>query len=211
MTSRTPSLRLSALPLRALRFASLSLALLAMSGCASIGEFQWVSELPRTEKVNEQDFLIRETDMVTVRVYKDDQITTVQRVRPDGKITVPMAGEFVARGKSPAVLGKEIEGKLKSVLVSPVVTVTVEQAAQVTVSVLGQVRNPGAFNMDLGSNVLQALASAGGLNDYASSDRIFVLRRGLTKRVRFRFSDLTDGDKASINFGLQAGDVVVVE
>lgn len=183
---------------------------LAQAGCASTGEFQWVSELPDT-KSSSSDFLIRETDMVHVRVYQQDSITTDQRVRPDGKITVPLAGEFLARGKKPSVLGKEIEDKLKGVLVTPVVTVTVEQAAQVTVSVLGQVRNAGAFNMDIGANVLQALASAGGLNDYAREDYIFVLRRSLDKRVRFRYSDLKNGDKSSTQFGLQAGDVVVVE
>lgn len=181
-----------------------------LSGCASTGEFQWVSELPDA-KSDKTDFLIRETDMVHVRVYQQDAITTDQRVRPDGKITVPLAGEFVARGKKPSTLGKEIEDKLKGVLVTPVVTVTVEQAAQVTVSVLGQVRNAGAFNMDIGANVLQALASAGGLNDYAREDYIFVLRRSLDKRIRFRYADLKNGDKSSIEFGLQAGDVVVVE
>ena len=190
----------------------LAVASLALSqaACASTGEFQWVSELPDT-KSGSQDFLIRETDMVHVRVYQQDAITTDQRVRPDGKITVPLAGEFLARGKKPSVLGKEVEDKLKGVLVTPVVTVTVEQAAQVTVSVLGQVRNAGAFNMDIGANVLQALASAGGLNDYAREDYIFVLRRSLDKRVRFRYADLKNGDKSSIEFGLQAGDVVVVE
>jgi polysaccharide biosynthesis/export protein len=187
-----------------------ALSLLALVGCGSTGEYQWVSELPDA-KTSSQDFLIRETDMVHVRVYQQDAITTDQRVRPDGKITVPLAGEFVARGKKPAALGKEIEDKLKGVLVTPVVTVTVEQAAQITVSVLGQVRNAGAFNMDIGANVLQALASAGGLNDYAREDYIFVLRRSLEKRVRFRYADLKNGDKSSIEFGLQAGDVVVVE
>jgi len=185
-------------------------ALSLSTGCGSTGEFQWVSELPDAKR-DTQDFLIRETDMVHVRVYQQDSITTDQRVRPDGKITVPLAGEFVARGKKPSVLGREIEDKLKGVLVTPVVTVTVEQAAQVTVSVLGQVRNAGAFNMDIGANVLQALASAGGLNDYAREDYIFVLRRSADKRIRFRYSDLKNGDKSSIEFGLQAGDVVVVE
>ena len=185
-------------------------ALSLSTGCGSTGEFQWVSELPDAKR-DTQDFLIRETDMVHVRVYQQDSITTDQRVRPDGKITVPLAGEFVARGKKPSVLGREIEDKLKGVLVTPVVTVTVEQAAQVTVSVLGQVRNAGAFNMDIGANVLQALASAGGLNDYAREDYIFVLRRSDDKRIRFRYSDLKNGDKSSIEFGLQAGDVVVVE
>lgn len=179
-------------------------------GCGSTGAYVWVQDVPAASQ-GEKDFLIRDTDTVNVRVYQQDAITTQQRVRPDGKIVVPLAGEFVARGKKPKELGKEIEEKLKGVLVTPVVTVSVEQSAQVAISVVGQVRNAGAYNMEPGASVLHALASAGGLNDYASEEKIFVLRRSLPQRVRFRFSDLRNGDKAAIGFGLQSGDVVVVE
>jgi polysaccharide biosynthesis/export protein len=192
------------------KIGTLLLLSLAFLGCASTGPFTWARELP-PGAVAEQDFLIRDTDTVNVRVYQQDAITTNQRVRPDGRIVVPLAGEFMARGKKPAVLAKEIEEKLKNVLVTPVVTVSVEQSAQITISVVGQVKNAGAFNLDPGANVLQALASAGGLSDYASDDRIFVLRRSLPQRVRFTFADLRNGEKASIGFGLHAGDVVVVE
>lgn len=190
-------------------FRSLLLALL-VSGCASTGPFVWAKELPPSS-IGDQDFLIRDTDTVNVRVYQQDAVTTNQRVRPDGRIAVPYAGEFMARGKKPAILAKEIEEKLKGFIVTPIVTVSVEQSAQITVSVVGQVKNAGAFNMDVGSNILQALASAGGLSDYASEDRIFVLRRTLPQRVRFTFAELRNGDKSSIGFGLQGGDVVVVE
>lgn len=191
----------------------LSVGVAALMGCGSTGAFQWVTEVPATTqaKTGEDDFVMKEGDIVHVRVYKDDSITTDQRVRPDGKVTVPFAGEFMARGKKPAALGREIETRLKGVLVAPNVTVTVEPAAQINVSVLGQVRNAGAFQLDVDANVLQALASAGGLNDYAREDYIFVLRRSLDKRVRFRYADLKNGDKSSIGFGLQTGDVVVVE
>jgi polysaccharide biosynthesis/export protein len=181
-----------------------------VTGCASTGPFTWARELPPSATAD-HDFLIRDTDTVNVRVYQQDAITTNQRVRPDGRVVVPLAGEFMARGKKPSALAKEIEDKLKGVLVTPVVTVSVEQSAQIAVSVVGQVKNAGAFNMDPGANVLQALASAGGLSDYATDDRIFVLRRSLPQRVRFTFGELRNGDKASIGFGLQAGDVVVVE
>ena len=62
-----------------------------------------------------------------------------------------------------------------------------------------------------GSNVLHALAAAGGLSDYADSDKVFVVRKSLPQRVRFRYADLRSQDPKSIAFTLQAGDVVVVE
>jgi polysaccharide biosynthesis/export protein len=202
------------LPHRAPKMFALSLAgsvTLAFAACSSTGAYTPVGQLPPSAQSGDQDFLIRDTDTVNVRVYQQDSITTNQRVRPDGRIVVPMAGEFIARGKKPADLGREIQDKLKGVLVTPVVTVSVEQSAQISVSVVGQVKNAGAFQMDPGSSVLHALASAGGLSDYASEDLIFVLRRSLPQRIRFKFADLRNGDKSSIGFGLQAGDVVVVE
>jgi polysaccharide export outer membrane protein len=122
-----------------------------------------------------------------------------------------MAGEIVVRGRKPADIAKELEVKLKSVVVAPVVTVSIDQSAQLLIPVIGEVKNAGTFTIDPGSSVLVALADAGGLSDYASSDRIFVLRKGLDRRVRFRITDLRAGDAKSVSFGLQAGDIVVVE
>jgi polysaccharide biosynthesis/export protein len=192
-----------------LALGALVLGALALSGCGSTGAFVWASDVPA--QADTKDFVIRETDTVNVRVYQQDALSTAQRVRPDGKIVVPLAGEFLAKGKKPKELGKEIEDKLKGVLVTPVVTVSVEPTAQVAISVVGQVKNAGSFPMDPGANVLQALASAGGLSDFANEDHIFVIRKSMEQRVRFRFADLRNGDKRSITFALQAGDVVVVE
>ena len=163
---------------------------------------------PATEA---KDFVIRDVDTVNVRVYNQDAISTHERVRSDGKITIPMAGEILVRGRKPAEIAKEIEVKLKSVVVAPVVTVSVEQSAQILIPVLGEVKNAGTFTIDSGSSVLVALADAGGLSDYASPDRIFILRKGLDRRVRFRLTDLRAGIPKAVSFGLMAGDIVVVE
>jgi polysaccharide export outer membrane protein len=180
------------------------------TACAgTVGPYTWVEELPPAAANG--DFVIRDTDTVYVRVYNQDAISTHERVRPDGKITVPMAGEIVVKGRRPSEIAKELEVKLKSVVVAPVVTVSIDQSAQLLIPVLGEVKNAGTFTIDPGSSVLVALADAGGLSDYASQDRIFVLRRGLDRRVRFRMADLRAGDKRAVGFGLQSGDIVVVE
>jgi polysaccharide biosynthesis/export protein len=186
-------------------------SLLTACGGAT-GPFVSVKDVPAAEAQG-TDFLIRDTDTLTVRVYQQDQVTTQQRVRADGRIVVPLVGEFMARGKRPTALAEEVREKLRASgqLKEPAVTVTVDQSAQIGVSVLGQVRNPGHFNVDQGGGVLQALASAGGLSDYADEDKVFVVRRSLKERVRFKFSDLRNADKASVGFVLQPGDAVVVE
>lgn len=188
----------------------LVLGALVLGACSATGPYVWVDSLP-PEQAAGGDVVVKEGDMVVVRVFNQEPLSTRERVRADGKIALPVVGEVAARGKKPAQLAKEIEEKLKAVVVAPSVTVSVEQNAQLTISVVGEVKNSGTFQLEPGATVLHALASAGGLSDYASDDRIFVVRRSLQQRVRFRFVDLRAGDPRSIGFPLQTGDVIVVE
>jgi polysaccharide export outer membrane protein len=171
----------------------------------------WVDSLPPQAPGSTDNVTIQDGDTVNVRVFNQEPLSTHEKVRPDGKITIPVIGEVMARGKRPAQLASEIQERLKSVLNAPSVTVTLDAGAELKVSVVGEVKNSGVFQLDHGANVLQALAAAGGLSDYADSDKIFVVRRSLPQRVRFRYSDLRSADAKSIGFVLQAGDVVVVE
>lgn len=191
-------------------FASIALAALVV-GCRSTGPFVWVDSLPHQGTGSSGDVTISDGDVVNVRVFNQEPLSTKERVRADGKIAMPVIGEVMARGKRPAELGREIQDRLKAVVVAPSVTVTVEQPAELKVSVLGEVRNAGIYQLDPGANVLTALAAAGGLNDYADSEKVFVVRKSLPQRVRFRYSDLRSADPRSVKFTLQAGDVVVVE
>lgn len=183
---------------------------LVTGGCASTGPYVWVDSLPAQSDAS-GDVLIADGDTVSVRVFNQDPLSTRERVRQDGKISMPVIGEVTARGKRPAQLASEIQERLKTVVVAPSVSVTLEEGQDLKVSVVGEVRNSGIFQLDHGSNVLHALAAAGGLNDYADSEKIFVVRRSLPQRVRFRYADLRSADPRSVGFALQAGDVVVVE
>ncbi len=190
----------------------LSLLLIVLvAACGSTGPYVWVDSLPATAGSSPNDVIIADGDNLTVKVFNQDPLSTQQRVRTDGKIAMPVIGEVVARGKRPSALAVEIQDRLKNVINAPSVTVTMEQAGDLKVSVVGEVRQSGVFQLDRGSTVLTALAAAGGLNDYADPDKVFVVRRSLPQRVRFRYSDLRSADPKSIQFTLQGGDVVVVE
>ncbi len=197
-------------------------AMMLVVGCKSTAPSVSVSELSKAQlevPVATGDYQIKDSDTLNIRVFGQDNLSGQQRVRSDGKIMIPMAGELMARGKRPGALAREIETAIRSAIKEPQVTVTLEapQAwggaapGQLPISVVGQVKTSGAFNVDPGAGVFQALAAAGGLNDYADEDAVFVVRKSFPQRVRFRFSDLRAGDKTSLAFQLQAGDVVVVE
>jgi polysaccharide export outer membrane protein len=124
---------------------------------------------------------------------------------------MPFVGDVELRGRPPAAASKEIAARLKEYVVSPIVTVSVEEPRPTTVSVVGEVAHPGVYAVDGSAGVLQALAAAGGLSDYASRDAIFVVRAARPQRIRFTFSSLAQGLGRAALFRLEPGDAVVVE
>lgn len=177
-------------------------------GCAST-PYVSINDLP--EDTAGHEYRIATGDVLSVRVFNQENMSTRARVRSDGKIAVPLLGDVVVRDRTPSEVSKELEAKLKTYVVSPVVTLTVEESQPTSVSVLGEVTKPGIYTMDSSSGVLQALAAAGGLTEYASYSNIYVVRREPSQRIRFTFAGLTDAGSRASAFRLRPGDVVVVE
>jgi len=192
---------------------TLPLALaLALLSCASVGPFVWVDEYGPPEEGDAQGYKIATGDLINVRVYSQDGMSSRERVRQDGKISLPLLRDVQAAGLTPNMLAQQIQTGLKSYVNQPVVTVALEEASRLTVLVLGEVARPGQYALDHGSGVLDALAAAGGFNDLAHRDRIFVLRRrpGLL-RIRCTYDALSRGTGRAVSLKLQPGDSVVVE
>jgi polysaccharide biosynthesis/export protein len=186
--------------------AALSLALLL--GCGG-GRYVWIDEIP--EPRAEGEYAISSGDLVHVQVFNQESMSTRARVRSDGKIAVPLLGDVQASGKTSAVLSSELAGRFKEYVNAPIVTTTVEETQPTSVSVLGEVAHPGIYTLDPSAGVLQALAAAGGLTEYASRDGIYVVRHAPPPRIRFTFSSLVQGEGRPAAFRLRGGDVVVVE
>ncbi len=183
-----------------------------LAACSSTGSYVWVQDLP-TEPAASGEYLIHTGDVINVRVVSQDALTTRARVRPDGRIALPLLGEVEVRGKRPSALRAELEARLKPYFVAPSVTVNIDEFAPRQITVIGEVAKPGVFVMDIhGAGLAQALADAGGFTDYADRSRIFVLRSGEKReRIRFTYDSVTRGDTAAGRFVLEPGDVVVVE
>jgi polysaccharide export outer membrane protein len=136
------------------------------------------------------------------------------KVRPDGKISVPLLRDVVAAGVTPAELARQVQEKLAKFIVNPSVTISLEEPRALMISVLGEVAKVGSYPLEQGSGVLEAMAVAGGPNQYATLDRIMVIRRepsGERVRIRFDYDALTQLRGAAATFRLQNGDVIVVE
>src|SRR4051812_39841369 len=184
--------------------------LVALSACASVGPYVWVDDVPAVTGAP-QSFKLGPGDMIDVRVFHEEGLSGKVRVRADGMISVPFLGDVRAAGFSPGELSREVETGLKQFLKNPVVTVVLEEPRAAQVPVLGEVVHPGLYPL-ADAGMLTAIASAGGLTQFASRDRVFVLRQGSpVQRIRFRADDIARGDTKSATFRLQPGDSVVVE
>ena len=187
----------------------LALVLVAMVGCSGGAPYVWANQLP-PDRAGDR-YVISAGDLLSVRVYNQENLSTHARVRSDGRIAMPLVGEVEVRGKAPAMVSTELEAKLKEFMLTPTVTVTVEETLPTSVTVLGQVVHPGIYTVDATSGVMQALAVAGGFNDYAGRGSIYLMRRSPAQRIRFTFADLNQVEGAAAMFRIRTGDIVVVE
>jgi polysaccharide export outer membrane protein len=192
-------------------------ATLTFGACpGTTGKFLWVEQLA-SDKTEDAAYRIAPGDVIGIRVWGQEAMSAARlRVRDDGKISMPFLQDVDVLGLAPAELARSLEVKLKTYVVNPLVTVTVEEARPVRISLLGEVVRPGAYELERGALLLQALATAGGRTQYAADDKIYVLRqdpanKAETVRIRFRWRDLAGGKRPAASFRMRYGDVVVVE
>ena len=149
-------------------------------------------------------------DKLRIEVYKDPQLSQSLQVRPDGKITLPLVGDFAAAGKTPIELRDSLAKSLKEYVTNPVVTVIVVEATAAQVYVIGEVTNPGTLVMQGPMTVLEALARVGGLREFADRDDIRILRKSQAgvRTIEFNYKKAVKGETEPVF--LQPGDTVVV-
>ena len=188
-------------------------AALLLGGCGGAGRYVWVTDLPATAAAPANaEYLVHDGDVLNVRVFDQDALSTRARVRSDGRIAMPGIGDIEVRGKKPSSLKLELEARLKGYVNAPSVTVTVDEFQPITIAVLGEVSRQGTFLSDPRATIAQVLAAAGGLTEYASRDSIYVVRAAPEPmRIRFTWDDIRRGEPHTEAFALRQGDLVVVE
>jgi len=158
------------------------------------------------------DYIIGPGDILDISVWKDEALTKLVTVLPDGKISFPLIGEVTAGGKTLADLREELEKKLSRYVPDISLSVVVTRINSMIVYVVGRVNNPGMFGINTNVTVLKALAMAGGLNPFAKRSKIKIFREtgGQTRILSFDYDDVINGEDLGQNIQLQRGDTVVV-
>ena len=151
-------------------------------------------------------------DVLQISVWKEEGLQQEVLVRPDGGISFPLAGQIVAGGKTTLQLQKELVNKIKKFIPDPVINISITKITNNKVFVIGKVNRPGEYVASHYIDVMQALTMAGGLNAYAKTGDVKILRRVNDKEISisFEYDEVAQGDELQQNIILQSGDVVVV-
>lgn len=164
-------------------------------------------------QVDNKAYLIGESDVLDVDVWKEKEISRAVPVRPDGKISLPLIGEIQASGMTPLQLQDDIVQRLKGFLANPEVTVIVTEPRSHHFNVVGEVAKPGTYPLTESMTVLDAIALTGGFRDFAKQTKIYVLRPmpdGTRARLPFNYKDAIKGKNLQNNVTLKPGDTIVV-
>jgi polysaccharide biosynthesis/export protein len=166
-------------------------------------------------------YVIGPEDVLDIAVWKNADISRIVPVRPDGKISLPLLNDVQAAGLSPMQLRDTLTTALTAYIPEPAVSVLVREVHSFKVTVIGQVRTPGRYELKDRATVLDVLALAGGPTEYAARGRIVVLRQdgaGGARQIPFPYDRLAakagakHGSKtpATENFCVKRGDVILV-
>ena len=167
-----------------------------------------------TGMMQREDYVIGPSDLLAVRVWKNPELSVEQvPVRPDGKISTPLAGEVQAAGLTSKQLEDVLARALAEYVTAPHVTVIVLKMNSRHVSVEGQVQRPGLVPLESDMRVVDAITMAGGFTPFANKRRIKILRRlpdGSVTTYGFNYNAFVSGDAPGSNGLLEPNDTVVV-
>jgi polysaccharide export outer membrane protein len=158
------------------------------------------------------DFTIGPEDVLGVVFWRDQDMSQDVTVRPDGMITLPLIRDIKAAGLKPNELADRIQEAAKEYIAEPAVTVVVRQMNSRKVFITGEVFKPGSYPLTSSMTVMQLIAVAGGLTEFADGKKISVMRveGGESRTYEFNYKDVARGKKQEQNLVLKPGDTVVV-
>lgn len=190
----------------------LSLALVA---CATSGNAQ-SGPPPADTSAAVETYQIGVDDIVQVTVWRNPELGITVPVRPDGMISVPLVGDVKAGGRTPSEVASDLQGKLAAYVRDPQVAVILTDLRSheylSRVRVTGAVRQPISIPYRQGMTVLDAVLAAGGVTEFAASDRSDLYRKSGsgTRSYEVRLDRILNRGDLTTNFKVAPGDVITV-
>jgi polysaccharide export outer membrane protein len=180
--------------------------LVASSGLSAVA----LAQVPPSEETG--SYVVGISDVLGIVVWKNEDLSVTVPVRPDGRISVPLVGEVEAARRTPAELERTLTEAFEEFVTSPAVSVVVQEINSHRIFIMGEVNSSGAYDIIQPTRVLQALAMAGGLTDFAKKDKVILLRDvdGEQQRTTVSIKDIQAGKSLEDNILLRPGDTIIV-
>jgi polysaccharide export outer membrane protein len=185
-----------------------------------VGEIGFTAPKPVGEGGCSASYKIGPADILDVAIWNNAEMTRTVPVRPDGKISLPLLNDVQAAGLTPMELRDVLRRALTEYIPAATVSVLVKEIHSFKVTVIGRVKTPGRYELQDSATVVDVLAMAGGLSEYAARGRIAVMRNegATTRQIPFPYdrlvakSESKDGKPIGgpENFCVQPGDVILV-
>ena len=162
-----------------------------------------------------RDYIIGPEDVLEITVWRNQDLSRLVQVRPDGRISLPLIGDVTAVGKTPVQLTAEISTKLKEYKENPTVAIVVKEVLSYAIYVLGEVAKPGKYPLKTKTTLLQGITVAGGFTSIAARNRLVVFRfndnsNNGSEKLRASYDDIVMRDGSQQNVELKPGDTIVV-
>jgi polysaccharide export outer membrane protein len=162
-----------------------------------------------------RDYVIGPEDMLEITVWRNQDLSRLVQVRPDGRISLPLIGDVTAVGKTPTQLTAEISTKLKEYKENPSVAIVVKEVLSYAIFVLGEVGKPGKYPLKTKTTLLQGITIAGGFTPIAARNRLVVFRfndngANGSEKLKASYDDIVLRDGSQQNLELKPGDTIVV-
>jgi polysaccharide export outer membrane protein len=158
------------------------------------------------------DYVIGPEDVLAVLFWRDKEMSGEYVVRPDGQITLPLLNDIQAAGLTPEQLRDSLTQAASKLIEDPSVTVGVKAINSRKVFITGMVGKSGAYPLTSTMTVAQLISVAGGLQEFAKSKNIMIVRNENGREVAYKFNykDFSKGKNLKQNIVLKPGDQVIV-
>ena len=171
-----------------------------------------VNSLVFAQEIDEDEvYKIDVGDVLEIFVWQEEVFSREVFVRLDGRISLPLIGDVIAAGLSPMELAKRLEERIGEVVEEPSVSVILMRSVSRVYYMVGNINSPGEYPLNIPINLLQAIARAGGLGEWADKDEIMIVRRssGKDEMIFFDYKKFVKGKDLTQNIKIHYGDTII--
>jgi polysaccharide biosynthesis/export protein len=170
--------------------------------------------MEKLSNIVSKEYIIGAEDILEITIWRNQDLSKEVQVRPDGKVSLPIIGDVMAVGRTPAQLAEEITAKLKPYVQNPAVAILVKQVNSYSIFLLGEVVRPGKYPLKSKTTLLQGITIGGGFTPTAARNQVVVFRvnenGGGEQMLKASYDDIVLRGGITQNIELKAGDTVVI-